>query len=219
MGGQFSLQMPDGSWQGSAVNPSFDPNTGLLTTYLKACDGSLKRASIVATYGMILENDDGKFKVVKKGEYDSASLYSDERPAGNWSETATDVTFIDSVLSANLRRVDGSYSYSSIVVFEGMSVENQDGCFVITKKSRDNAFVVKKQPIQLPLGSWIQSARSVKASRCKNIITITADLKDENGNWKTCTYKYADSTLPVLGNNNGSFNVDLGNCYDRIDSF
>jgi hypothetical protein len=238
-----SLQMPGGTWKNTAVDIHFDPNSGLLVASLQTKLGSYQRDSIVATNGMVLEYDDGKFKVITKGEYSSSDLYSDVRPAGNWSETATNVRFQNNVLSASLKKANGDIQHSSIVVVDGMVVENTDGCFTVSKQTQNFASNYEKQvcnlksqiqnlksqvdilksqnqtlnQTKLPLGSWVQSARKVRLSTFANISTLTAELRHTSGAFSTASYSYPSHRLPVLGNNDGSFVVDIEDCSSVIE--
>ena len=222
MGAQITL--PDGTWKDSAKDYYFDQSTGYLTALLLTSDGSITQSSTIATYGMSLENDNGRFKIVSKGYSNNSALhraeYSNVLPAGNWFFTARNIQFDNNILSAELKNSNQIYTHSTIVVFEGFVVENCNGEFRIVKQyvnpnqfSNLNYFEQNKY---LPLGSWINSAGQIKFENVqKDTCSISALLKKTDGTANKCflTYRQFD----IYDNDNGNFKY-VGNCANSIKS-
>lgn len=202
---------PSGSWKKSCESYVFDDNDKLLTCMLISKDGFLKRSNIICTIGMELENDNGDFKVIKKGFYPDLpnQTFSKIRPAGNWSETALNIKFDDSILTADLQKKDGSYMRSSIVVLDGMILENDDGRFKILKNNfynREQNYVT----IELPSGSWILTASNIKLKKKinTNIVNLSAYLKNCENLEIYSEINFSSEKIPRLSNENGKFKID-----------
>lgn len=210
MGGRVSL--PDGSWKNSAKSYSFNEETGILSAQLFKKDGSVSESSTIATNGMVLENNDGTFKIVTKGHYPNMSssslfsgqLYSTVLPSGNWSLSSRNNELNDGVLSAELKKNDGTYTHSTIVVVDGCIVENNNGRFNI--KLQNSQQYLNKSTTPLPMGSWCMSAKDTKiesASIFSNKYILSAKLKKCDGtyNQNTLTYYAHD----IYENDDGNF--------------
>ena len=210
------MTLPDGTWKDSAKHYSFDPSTGCLTALLLTPNGSIVKSSTIATHGMLLENDNGKFKIISKGSDNKLpsylTKYSNVLPAGNWSLTARNVQFDNNILSAELQNCNQNYSHSTIVVFEGVVLENHDGAFKFVKQYvNPNNFQQNKY---LPLGSWINSAGQIKFENIqKDTCSISALLKKSDGTMNKCFLTYRE--FDIYENDNGNFKY-IGNCANSI---
>lgn len=212
-----TITLPSGSWKNSCTDYSFNNQSGLLTAYLKDKHGTPQKSSVIVTNGMTLENDDGKFVISSTGWYTDMDTLSNTEPSGDWKTTARSISLKNCILSALLQCCDGSWTHSTIVVVQNMTLENNDGCFNITTECRNSGRVVAIDRPQVPLGSWVQSARRCKITKQGSILMLRAELQNERGQWVSATHKYIDGTIPILGNNNGSFSVDNRDCASLFD--
>lgn len=209
-----SISEPTGSWKESAESYVFDDKTAVLIANLRTKNGTYKEASVNVTHDMKLDNNDGKFVVKSRGYYDSnVEKYSTVEPAGNWRQTATDVQFDNGVLSANLRKADGSYCHSVIVVLDGHIVENNNGVFKGVGKYGE-LYLPKQRYVQCPLGSWVDSADNISIRSYGNKYNLTADLKTSSGGVRRSSIEYT-SQYDMFDNDNGNFKY-VGNCKSKF---
>ncbi len=127
-------------------------------------------------------------------------------PTGSWKGSVDYYTFDNKsgVLSGGLKTQDGSTKLSSVVVTHGMSLDNDDGKFVI--KSRGQYTLSDTYSNVLPAGNWTLTAKNI------NLIdgVLSAWLQKPDG-------LYSHSTMVVLEghvieNNCGKFRIIGNNC-------
>lgn len=223
---QEKITLPQGNWSNSATNIEFDENSGLLKCKLITKNNLTNDISILATNGMILENDDGHFNVINVGNKKGVEITS-EFPVGTWMTTAKDSTMLSNgVLKSYLRTIDGRYNESLVVVYKGMILENNNGTFKCisfplgnnqSNQSDQSNFsnpahvdkveriyidkIVEKPMYKIIGGNWIKSARCIELTEHY----LYAELQKENGSWIRASYNIGKDKILILENKNGVF--------------
>lgn len=133
--GAYSNVLPAGNWMFTAKNISLENN--ILTAFLQKPDGTYSHSSIVVLEGYVVENDNGKFNIVKHSLQQEKLQY----PLGSWINSAEDIELSVNngkyMLKANLIANDGSKKYRTLTYSSKYDIfENENGNFKFVDNCR-----------------------------------------------------------------------------------
>lgn len=167
---QEKITLPEGTWQHTSIDVNFNEDTGLLKCKLLTKEKVEIETSTIVRNGMVLENNNGHFEVLdvgNKSDTEPSNLF----PTGTWMMTAKESTILaNGVLKSNLKKKDGRYIESLVVVHKGMALENDDGTFkYISEKNQsvsnttpelETTKNTRKEPVYKIIGgNWYKTAR------------------------------------------------------------